>query len=83
MHIPCPRPGSIPRAGHQTHKNATDSESLQVLLFRGKHQQWGISLHTVSSAGLHQPQNESLPFPKQLKQAPTPLVPTAFLQGER
>lgn len=27
-------------------------------------------------------QNESLPFPKQLKQAPTPLVPTAFPQGE-
>lgn len=80
MHIPCPRQGSIPRASH---KNATDSETLQVLLFQGEHQQWESSLHAVSSAGLLQPQNESLPFPKQLKQAPTPLIPKAFPQGER
>lgn len=53
----------------------------KVLLLQGK--QWESSLHTVSSAGLLQPQNESLPFPKQLKQAPTPLVPKAFPQGER
>lgn len=86
MHIPCP--GSIPRGSHQTqpcHKNASSSETLQVVLLQGEHQRWESSLHTLRELCWAPPAAERVSSTPQTieTQAPTPLVPKASPQGER
>ena len=91
MHSRCRGQGSSPKASHQSRRCREDggsvqsvgSETLEVTLFDWESQQWKNSLHTASSAGFLQPQSELLPFPEQLKRAPTPPLPKAFPQGER